>query len=107
MDVTDTVEGRGYSPALVLCLVESLPDDSLVHASYRGDLGSRGWGEDRLLLAGVYNLLGLLVRAAGHWRDKPPDIPNWQLPESFEKNSRKSKFAGGLKGLAARFGQII
>jgi hypothetical protein len=85
----DVIEGRGPSPALVLAYAQRLPDDSLTVALASGGRDRFGWGQDRLLLADVYDAINVNTRATGNWgKGKAPKFDAYPRPKS------KSKVAG-------------
>lgn len=51
-----------------------------------------GWGEDRALAASAHDLIALTARAAGNWRKKPPDIPEWPRPAKKKKPTAMTLF---------------
>ncbi|MFE2104306.1 hypothetical protein ACFXAF_00270 [Kitasatospora sp. NPDC059463] len=83
------IAGRGPAPALVLALVQRLPDTSLTAALAAGGRHLLGWGQDRHLIADLYDAINLNTRATGQWgRGKAPKIPSWPRPAA--KDRRKS-----------------
>lgn len=61
-----------------------LPDTSLT-AALASPAGrqSFGWGQDRHLLADIYDAINQNTRATGNWGKKgPPKLPSWPRPSS-------------------------
>ena len=88
------IAGRGPSPSLVLLLVQRLPDDSLTAALASGGREHFGWGQDRHLLADIFDALNQNTRATGNWGKKPaPKIPSWPRPESTSSEKKKVSVA--------------
>ncbi len=89
IDLIDVIEGRGPSPALVIQLVQRLPDTSLTAALSMGGKQFFGWGMDRFMLAAVYDALNANTRATGNWaKGKAPKFPEWPRPKT-EKVEKK------------------
>lgn len=88
----ETIAGRGLSPVLVLMYVRRLPDNSLTHALMQGDPSHFGWGQDRHLLADIYDAITFNTQATGNWT-KPPDLPRWPRPGSSVKEKAKTTVA--------------
>lgn len=94
------VAGRGPTPRLVLSLVAALPAGSRTVAERLGGPEFRGWDETRSLLAAIYDAMNVNTRATGHWKSKPPKIPEWPRPKS-RSEAKKPKT---VKELYAAFG---
>jgi hypothetical protein len=87
------IAGRGPSPALVLALVQRLPDTSLTIALASGGREHFGWGVDRHLKADIFDALNQNTRATGNWgKGKAPKFPAWPRP-----TAKKTKQANGGK----------
>ncbi|MFC4089357.1 hypothetical protein [Micromonospora sp. GCM10011541] len=79
----DVIEGRGPSPALVLAYAQRLPDTSLTVALASGGRDHFGWGQDRLLLADLFDAINTNTRATGNWaKGKTPKFPEYPRPKS-------------------------
>lgn len=77
------IAGRGPSPALVLALVQRLPDTSLTVALASGGRHLFGWGQDRHLAADTFDAINQNTRATGQWgKGKAPKIPPWPRPKA-------------------------
>lgn len=86
VDLAAVVTGRGPSPALVLLLVQRLPDTSLTVALASGGRDHFGWGVDRHMLADLYDATNQQTRATGNWGKKgAPKIPDYPRPKSKAK----------------------
>lgn len=70
--------------------VRRLPDDSLTHALMRGEPKTFGWGQDRHLLADIYDAITTntqaTISAAGA---TPPDYPRWPRPDATSEEKPK------------------
>lgn len=99
-DLAETVAGRGIRPALVLDLVEGLPEDSATVAAMRGDRQWRGWTQQTRVLADLYDAISTNTRATGRWRRRPPNIPPYPRPKPQGK-------AVAQQGQGQRRGQSI
>ncbi|MEU8133235.1 hypothetical protein [Streptodolium elevatio] len=85
------IEGRGPSPALVMVLVQRLPDTSLTVALAAGGKQFFGWGVDRHMTADLFDALNQNTRATGNWGKKgPPKLPEWPRPKA-DKKARKTE----------------
>lgn len=83
IDLVDVIEGRGPSPFFVLLLVQRLPDDSMTVALRQGGRQYFGWGQERYILADLYDALNLNTRATGHWeKNKVPKIAAYPRPSA-------------------------
>jgi len=91
VDLTEVVAGGGPSPALVLALVEGLPEDSATVAAMRGGRDWRGWTRTALLLADIYDAINANTRASGRWRRKPPTIPPYPRPKLRQGQRRRGQ----------------
>jgi hypothetical protein len=86
------IEGRGPSPALVIKLIERLPDTSLTAALASGGREHIGWGLDRYMLAALYDALNANTRATGNWgKGKVPKFQEWPRPNAKSKSKGKGK----------------
>ncbi|PHQ49477.1 hypothetical protein BLA24_25915 [Streptomyces cinnamoneus] len=84
--------GRGPSPALVLLLVQRLPDTSLTVALASGGREHFGWGQDRHLAADLFDAINSNTRATGQWgKGKAPKIPPFPRPQAKAKAKKASK----------------
>ncbi|MEU6056986.1 hypothetical protein [Streptomyces sp. NPDC047097] len=85
------VDGRGPAPALVLRLVQRLPDTSLTFALAAGGRSHFGWGIDRHLAADLYDALNQNTRATGQWGKKgAPKLPEYPRPKAKTKSATKA-----------------
>lgn len=86
------IEGRGPSPALVLLLVQRLPDTSLTVALASGGREFFGWGQDRHLAADLFDALNANTRATGQWgKGKAPKIAPYPRPKAKAKKAGKRR----------------
>ncbi|WP_238323847.1 hypothetical protein [Salinispora pacifica] len=77
------IEGRGPSPTLVLAYVQRLPDTSLTVALASGGRDRFGWGQDRYLLADLFDAITTNTRATGNWqKGKAPKFDAYPRPRS-------------------------
>jgi len=90
VDLTEVVAGRGPRPALVLALVEALPDDSATMAAMRGGREWRGWTKQTSVLSDVFDAINANTRATGRWKRRPPTIPPYPRPEPSGKAAKKT-----------------
>lgn len=82
----DVIEGRGPSPVLVLAYVQRLPDTSLTVALASGGRDRFGWGQDRYLLADLFDAININTRATGNWqKGKAPKFEPYPRPKSKPK----------------------
>jgi hypothetical protein len=83
VNLADVIEGRGPSPALVNMLVQRLPDTSLTAALASGGRDHFGWGQDRHLMADLFDAVNQNTRASGQWGKKgAPKIPEYPRPKT-------------------------
>jgi hypothetical protein len=106
IDLVEVIEGRGPSPFFVMLLVQRLPDDSMTAALRQGGRQYFGWGQERHILADLYDALNLNTRATGNWTKKPPKIPEYPRPKRTDatptgkpKVTVKDIFARMQKGM--------
>lgn len=53
-----------------------------------------GWGQDRHLLADIYDAINQNTRASGNWgKSKAPKIPEWPRPRSTSQPKKKVSVA--------------
>ena len=90
------MQGDGPAPALVLSLVQRLPDDSLTHALVRGGYEHFGWGMDRHIHASIFDAIQINTRATGNFK-KPPKFEPWPRPKPKAKKKKAT-----VKDLFAR-----
>lgn len=77
------IQGQGPHPAVVLRLIQGLPDTSLTVALASGGREHYGWGVDRYLAADLFDALNTNTKATGNWKNgKPPKFPTWPRPTS-------------------------
>lgn len=81
--------------------VRRLPDDSLTHALMLGDRKHFGWGQDRHLLADIYDAITFNTEATGHWT-KPPDLPSWPRPTTATPEEKPKVTVASLWGQLKR-----
>ncbi|WP_420312547.1 hypothetical protein ACOB87_37935 [Streptomyces sp. YS-B37] len=92
MDLTEVIAGRGPAPALVLALVQRLPDTSLTIALASGGRDHFGWGLDRHIQADIFDAINQNTRATGQWgKGKAPKIPLWPRPKPEKKTKGEGK----------------
>ncbi|NUV86591.1 hypothetical protein G6W61_10265 [Streptomyces sp. KAI-26] len=83
------IAGRGPSPALVLLLVQRLPDTSLTTALASGGREQFGWGQDRHLAADLFDAINQNTRATGQWgKGRAPKIPAYPRPQVTKKSEK-------------------
>ena len=83
------IAGDGPAPALVLSLVQRLPDTSLTIALASGGKAHFGWGVDRHLMADLYDALNQNTRATGNWaKGKTPTFPAWPRPQAKARSGK-------------------
>lgn len=80
IDLIETIEGQGTSPALVLSYVRALPEESLSRALLRDQPDTEGWSHERYLLAGIFDVIRENTMATGQWTKKVPDLKFWPRP---------------------------
>lgn len=91
IDLLDTIAGRGIPPSLVLLYVQRLPDDSLTHALMQGGREYLGWGQDRYLLADLYDQVALNTLISGNWKKgKQPELETYPRPGSTQEKDEVS-----------------
>jgi hypothetical protein len=82
------IAGRGPSPALVLALVQRLPDTSLTIALASGGREHFGWGIDRHMQADIFDAINQNTRATGQWgKGKAPKFQPWPRPKAAKKDT--------------------
>lgn len=70
--------------------LEGLPDTSLTVALMRGGRQFFGWGQERYMIADVYDALNLNTKATGNWgKGKSPKIPPYTRPAVEEVIKKK------------------
>lgn len=101
----DVIEGNGPCPFFVVPLIVGLPDTSMTAALQAGGMEFFGWGLDRAITAGHYDLLGVNTRASGNWKNKAPDIKPWPRPkkpvEKMTDSERLDALFSSFGGMAA------
>lgn len=86
------IAGRGPSPALVVVLLQRLPDTSLTTALASGGREHFGWGVDRHIAADIFDGINQNTRASGHWGKKgAPKIALWPRPNPKAKEPKDKK----------------
>lgn len=94
----------GPSPALLMLLVQRLPDTSLTTALFQGGREHFGWGADRYLQADVFDALNQNTRATGNWGKKgPPKIEPYPRPKVRRKAADGAKSSVSVKDIFKRF----
>lgn len=97
------VKGNGPAPLFVLALYEGLPDDSACAAISAGGLEYLGWGENRALLANIYDALNQNTLVSGQWKKgKEPKFKPWPRPGERSKKKEKKQQKVSLADLHAR-----
>jgi hypothetical protein len=61
-------------------LIEQLPDDCATVASIQGGPEFRGWGNDRYLLAAIFDGIQSNTIATGNWKKRPPRFKPYPTP---------------------------
>lgn len=97
VDLTEVVAGRGPSPALVLALVEGLPEDSATVAAMRGGREWRGWTQQTRVLADLYDAVSLNTRASGRWKRRAPRIPDYPRPKQRRGRGRRGQTVADVR----------
>ncbi|MEU5433819.1 hypothetical protein AB0G73_10620 [Streptomyces sp. NPDC020719] len=104
VNLGDVIAGRGPSPALVLALVQRLPDTSLTVALAAGGREFFGWGQDRHMQADVYDALNQNTRATGQWgKGKVPKIPAYPRPKPATSKEEAGKRPTTVAALYSHF----
>ena len=92
IDLVDVVRGNGPPPKLVLALAGRLPDTSKTLALQAGGDDFFGWGQDRYLMAQIFNAIQQNTRATGSWKGgKAPKLPMWPIPGEDKKARSEPK----------------
>lgn len=61
--------------------MQRLPDDSLTAALMQGGREFFGWGQERYMIASLFDAVNLNTRATGNWKNgKAPQIPPYPRP---------------------------
>lgn len=69
--------------------IKRLPDTSMTHALMRESPESFGWGQDRYLLADIFDAVNQNTRASGNWgKNGAPKIDSYPRP-SIKRKSEK------------------
>lgn len=93
------VAGRTHhTPALLLALIENLPEDAATVAEMRGGPEFRGWTRGVSVQADLYDAVMLNTQATGRWRKHPPKFKPYPRPRT--RRSRMTK----ISDLRARYG---
>ena len=92
-------ETPGMAPRFVISLIQRLPDDSLTTALASGGREQFGWGQNRHMLADIFDAINQNTRACGNWGKKPPKIEPRPRPNRGKKEKKKV----GVADLFARF----
>lgn len=103
MDLTEVVAGRGPSPALVLALVEGLPEDSATVAAMRGGAEWRGWTQQTRVLADLYDavMADVAVNAAHYSKAKKVKPVSKPYPRPQAKQRRGQRVDDVRRALGA------
>lgn len=88
LDLMDTINGRGPSPAIVISYVRALPDSSLTKALLRDEPDSEGWDHNRYLLAGIFDVIRENTLLTGHFK-KDPGLTFWPRPGDEKEEAKK------------------
>lgn len=104
--ITDNANGesQGQDPALVLNLIERLPDDSMTYALAQGGRKFLGWGTERRLQVMTYDALNVNTLISGNWKKgKEPDFEPFPTPyeSPTAKGNNKSGKPSSVKELHA------
>ena len=91
VDITEVVLGRGPAPALVLALVEGLPDDSWYYAALQGGDEFLGWGRDRYMVADLFDALMFVARSSGNLGKRK--LPEYPRPKKMRPKKGKRSVA--------------
>lgn len=70
--------------------VQGLPDFSLTEAHMHGGRQFYGWGQDRHILADIYDGLMFNAEATGQYT-KPPSFPRWPRPKKKDAETEKKQ----------------
>lgn len=95
------IAGDGPAPSLVLLMVQRLPDDCMTAALASGGREHFGWGTDRHLTATLVDAVHQVIRVAGNWKKKAPDIPPVPRPKAKKQLPPRSNAKPGESPLAA------
>lgn len=83
VNLVDVVQGNGPAPALVIALIQRLPDTSMTSALASGGKAHFGWGIDRHMTADLFDALQANTAATGNWKKgRTPDLPQWPRPKA-------------------------
>jgi len=93
MDLFEIIGGYkrkcGMDPDRILTLISRLPDTSMLYAVILGKEEWQqylGWGQERQIAAGVYDLITILVRGSINWeKGKEPKLKPWERPNQNTK----------------------
>lgn len=91
IDLVEVIAGRGPAPSLVILCVQDLPDTSLTWALIRGGRQFIGWGQDRHMLADLYDAINVNSQVSGRWAKKAPDFPDYPRPNSTNEEEKPKK----------------
>lgn len=92
VDLIDTVRGTGRSPAELILLIKRLPDTSAYRALQRGGWEHFGWGQERHMLADIYDALAYQTEVTGNWVDpKKVSLPRWPRPKAKKRETGEKK----------------
>lgn len=106
VDLAKVIEGEGPAPLLVLSLVSRLPDTSLTAAMASGGKQHFGWGQDRHLMADLFDAIQQNTRASGNWgKSGAPKLKPWPRPKQKKPRTQAPQPGQrvGIKELFARF----
>ena len=104
VDLADVIDGRGPSPALVLSLIQRLPDTSLTVALATGGKQHFGWGLDRHIAVDLFDAINANTRATGNWKKGgAPKLKPWPRPKFKKKAAAPTTGPMKIKDLYQRF----
>lgn len=83
----------GMAPCFVISLIQRLPDTSLTSAIASGGREYFGWGQDRHMLADLFDALNQNTRASGNWGKKPPKVEPRPRPGKGLGQKKKTSVA--------------
>ena len=88
IELTSVVRGDGPTPALVLSAVTRLPDTSHYRASRMGGAEHTGWGQDRHMVADLFDGLMLVAKSNAGKKAKLPTYPRPKAKPVGEKRKK-------------------
>ncbi|MGC4928080.1 hypothetical protein [Streptomyces sp. DT117] len=85
-------------------LVQRLPDTSLTVALASGGREFFGWGQDRHMVADLFDAVNQNTRSTGQWgKGKAPKIPEFPRPKKAKAKKKASKRSVSVAEIYRRF----